>query len=221
MRESSVRILMIDDHVMVLQAIKNLLATVAPHLVIDATDHLGTAVEMVATTPYSVVLLDWNLRECEGKAAMERLRAAGCMARIVVLSGETKTAEIRKIIELEVAGFIPKRHSSETMLAALAVIVDGGIYFPPEAMRDVTARRSDHPAGDLIEVDKRFAELTPRQVDVYRAAMRGLPNKLIARQLGIAESTVKTHLAVVYAVLGVHSRTEAAFQAWREGFRVD
>lgn len=211
---------MIDDHVMILQAIKNLLATVAPHLVIDTTDRLATAVEMVATTSYSVVLLDWNLHECDGRAAMDRLRAAGCMARIVVLSGETKTAEIRKILELEVAGFIPKRHSSENMLAALAVIVDGGIYFPPEAMRDAAAR-TQHPAGDLIDVDKRFAELTPRQVDVYRAAMRGLPNKLIARQLGIAESTVKTHLAVVYGVLGVHSRTEAAFQAWREGFRVD
>jgi DNA-binding NarL/FixJ family response regulator len=60
-------------------------------------------------------------------------------------------------------------------------------------------------------------QLTPRQGDVYRAAARGLPNKLIARELGIAESTVKTHLTSVFAVLGVRNRTEAACRASRQG----
>ena len=58
-------------------------------------------------------------------------------------------------------------------------------------------------------------------MDVYRAAARGLPNKLIARQLDIAESTVKAHLTAVYAAMGVRNRTEAAYQASREGMRID
>ena len=58
-------------------------------------------------------------------------------------------------------------------------------------------------------------------MDVYRAAARGLPNKLIARQLNIAESTVKAHLTAVYTALGVRNRTEAAYQASREGVRID
>jgi DNA-binding NarL/FixJ family response regulator len=72
----------------------------------------------------------------------------------------------------------------------------------------------------LIDIESRFANLTARQAEVYRAVARGLPNKLIARELGITESTVKTHLSAVYAVLGVNNRTQAAFQASREGFRV-
>jgi DNA-binding NarL/FixJ family response regulator len=72
----------------------------------------------------------------------------------------------------------------------------------------------------LVDIESRFANLTTRQVEVYRAVARGLPNKLIARELGITESTVKTHLSAVYAVLGVNNRTQATFQASREGFRV-
>ena len=68
--------------------------------------------------------------------------------------------------------------------------------------------------------DPRFAGLTGRQIDVYRAAARGLPNKLISRELGIAESTVKTHLTAVFAVLGVRNRTEAAYQASRDGIPI-
>lgn len=57
-------------------------------------------------------------------------------------------------------------------------------------------------------------------MEVYRAATRGLPNKLIARELGITEATVKTHLTAVYTALGVRNRTEAAYQASRDGFCV-
>ena len=69
-------------------------------------------------------------------------------------------------------------------------------------------------------LDPRLAGLTARQMAVYRAATRGLSNKLIARQLDIAESTVKAHLSAVYSALGVRNRTEAAYQASREGMHI-
>lgn len=213
------RVLMIDDHVMVLQALKNLLALAAPQLVVDATDQLTTAVEMAAVTGYDIVLLDWHLSDCDGEAAIRRLRDVGCGARIVVLSGTTNPRLIHRVIDLGAAGFIPKKYSSETMLDALGVVLNGGIYLPPEALTESyagsNARHEKADANGAL-----FEGLTPRQVEVYRAATRGLPNKLIARELGIAESTVKSHLSVVYGVLGVANRTEAAYQASREGFRV-
>ena len=144
------------------------------------------------------------------------------MARVVVLSGESSPRLIRSVVELGAAGFISKQYSSESMLNALRVVLQGGIYLPPDALRDGSGSGSATPRAstELVDVGRRFAELTPRQVDVYRAAARGLPNKLIARELGIAETTVKSHLSVVFGVLGVQNRTQAAYQASREGFRV-
>jgi len=219
----AMRVLMVDDHVMFLQGLKTLLNLLAPELNVDTAFQLGDALQMAAGTSYDLVLLDWHLGDGDGDEAMRRLREVGCAARIVVLSGEPHSGLIRHTIEQGAAGFIPKRYSSEVMLAALNVVVSGGIYLPPEAVRDtapVPAAR--HVAGDraLIDIETRYASLTPRQADVYRAAARGLPNKLIARELGIAESTVKTHLSAVFGVLGVSNRTQAAFQASREGFRV-
>lgn len=207
------RVLMIDDHVMFTQAIKTLLGVMAPHLVVDTADRLTVGIEMSRNATYGLVLLDWNLPECPGEEAFARMRAVGCASRIVVLSGETKGSEIRKVVNLGAVGFIPKRFTPESMIQALGEIIDGGTYFPPEAIREAgraTGARDD--AQELVRIDKRFSELTPRQIDVYRAVVKGLPNKVIARQLGIAESTVKTHIAAVFSVLNVSNRTAAAAQ---------
>ena len=212
------RVLMVDDHVMVLQGLRNLLKVLMNDLDIDMAHTLGTALTLATGTRYDLVLLDWNLEDLQGDEAIRRLRDVGCAARIVILSGENKPSLIHLALECGAAGFIPKRYSSEAMVGALEVVLDGGIFLP-----------SDLPGGHgggsgathaLIEAEQRIGELTPRQIDVYRAAARGLPNKLIGRELGIAESTVKTHLQAVYAVLGVRNRTEAAWQASREGIRI-
>jgi DNA-binding NarL/FixJ family response regulator len=215
------RVLMIDDHVMFLQGLKNLLGVLAPQLSVETADNVPDAVRMAAETPYELILLDWHMGDCEGDNVISQLREVGCTARIIVLSGETDTGTIRQTIDTGAAGFIPKRHTSELMLNALDIVVRGGIYLPPEVLgpqhRNSVARRAP---GALVDPGQRFAGMTPRQVEVYLAAARGLPNKLIARELGIAESTVKTHLSAVYGMLGVRNRTEAAYQASLEGIRV-
>jgi DNA-binding NarL/FixJ family response regulator len=217
--EVMMRILMVDDHVMVLQGLKNLLSVMLAGLQIDTANDIANALKLAAETRYDLVLLDWHLEDCTGPEAIARLREVGCAARIVVLSGESSSAVVRSAVELGAAGFIPKRYSSEAMVSALDMVLQGGVFLPRETQ---STGGCDAPGGvtPLIEAEQRMAGLTPRQVDVYRAAARGLPNKLIARELGIAESTVKTHLLAVYAALGVRNRTEAAYQASREGIRV-
>lgn len=221
------RVLMIDDHVMVLQGLKNLLGAMVPGLQIDTASAIGPALAMTAGLRYDLVLLDWNLDGCTGADAMQRLRDVGCAARIVVLSGDSDSQLVHTAIELGAAGFVPKRYSSEAMLSALDKVLKGGIFLPPDMPPDMPSGQPAALSGaalPLVEAEQHLSTLvsglTPRQVDVYRAAARGLPNKLIARELGIAEATVKTHLAAVYTVLGVRNRTEAAYHASREGIRV-
>lgn len=219
------RVLMVDDHMLFLQGMKTLLLQIAPELDIDLADTAEQAMNLAGTADYGLVLLDWHLDGSDGEDCIHRLREVGCTARIVVLSGETQPALIRRTIEVGAAGFIAKKYGSQVMLAALQVVIAGGIYLPADALRD--ARSPGRAAKDLLTAapalrnfEEQFGGLTKRQTEVWRAAARGLPNKLIARQLGIEESTVKTHLSVVYSVLGVSNRTEAAYQASREGYRV-
>lgn len=220
----NMRVLMVDDHVMFLQGLKTLLSLLAPQLQIDTAAQLPQALEMATMVNYDLVLLDWHLRDNDGEESMQRLRAVGCSARVVVLSGEVRPSLVRHALDEGAAGFIPKTYSSEVMLAALNIVVAGGVYLPAEALRDAEPAgapvQAAQPGAELVDIEARYAGLTTRQADVYRAATRGLPNKLIARELGIAESTVKTHLTAVFAVLGVANRTQAAYQASREGFRV-
>lgn len=210
------QVLMLDDHVMFLQGLKNLLGVLAPELQVETADNLAQALQLVQLSDFDLVLLDWHLAENDGEASLLRLREAGCTARIVVLSGETSGALIRHTVDLGAAGFIPKKFSSEMMLTALGQVLAGRIFLPAEATHGSTPKHDgDNAPGTATQA--RLAGLTPRQIDVYRAAACGLPNKLIARELGIAEATVKTHLTAVYGVLGVRNRTEAAVQAARDG----
>lgn len=202
---------------MFLQGLKTLLGVLAPELRVDTAPDLPNAVSLSRLSSYDLVLLDWHLLDSEGAESMRRLREAGCLARIVVLSGETDATLIRAAVELGAAGFIPKRYSSEMMIAALDQVLAGRIFLPAEALSEPP---TPDPRRSTVETDPRFASLTPRQIEVYLAAARGLPNKLIARQLDIAESTVKTHLTAVFAALGVRNRTEAAYQASRDGIRI-
>ena len=249
------RVLMLDDHLMLLQGLKTLLRTLAPELKVDISVGMDDGLQMAAASDYQLILLDWYLGEgsvkTTGSLNIQRLRDVGSTARIVVLSGQTDSALIREAIEAGASGFIPKKYGGEIMLAALRVVISGGIFLPIDAMYEkpsekeregaeasVAASKANSSATSpstvdltqdlrtrratdgLIDIESRFSVLTARQAEVYRAAARGLPNKLIARELGITESTVKTHLSAVYAVLGVNNRTQAAFQASREKIRV-
>ena len=212
-------VLMIDDHVMFLQGMKNLLSVLVPELRVETAGDMGNAIKLVELAEFDLVLLDWHLADCNGEESIRRLRDAGCMGRIVVLSGDTNATMIRNTVDLGAAGFIPKKYSSEMMVAALQQVLAGRIFLPLETLNAAPPPAVESPAA--TGHDPRLAGLTPRQMDVYRAAARGLPNKLIARQLDIAESTVKAHLTAVYTALGVRNRTEAAYQASREGVRID
>jgi DNA-binding NarL/FixJ family response regulator len=193
----------------------------APHLAVVTARDRDEALAHAANGEFEMVLLDWNLSKPQGGAeVLAALREAGCGARVVVVSGETDPVRISEMLALGIAGFIPKAYSGERMLDALDIALRGCIFLPPELVNEIADIEQSHDGGVPDDVGPRLKLLTPRQVDVFRAAARGLPNKLIARELGIAEATVKTHLSAVFAALGVTNRTQAALVASRESLQV-
>lgn len=204
---------MVDDHVMVLQALKNLLQSLLPGVEIDTAESAASACCQAGLRHYDLLLMDWKLPDALDGQLLLRLREAGCLARIVVLSGESDSRLVERAIEMGASGFVPKTYSSGAMIDALNTLMGGSIHLPSHA------DPLPEPVAGVLQ--HQLPQMTPRQREVYLGAARGLSNKLIARELGIAESTVKTHLAAIYAMLGVNNRTEAAYQALREGLRLD
>ena len=145
----------------------------------------------------------------DGVAGVRRLRALFPTVPLVVVSAEQDPATVRAAFAAGAAAYLPKSEPPDVLKQALRLVLAGGTYTPALALAglgDVTA--APHP--DLHA-------LTPRQRDVLRGLSRGLPNKLIARELGLSEGTVKIHIAAVLRVLQARNRTEAVVLARRYG----
>lgn len=208
-------VLLIDDHEMFRQGMKFLLSNLNEDL--QFTD-AGTCAEALAALRESridLALLDLNMPDSDGLNALREIKGAHPSVTLAVLSGHDEPQLIREAIEEGASGFVPKASSSEVLVAALRLILAGGIYLPATALDDF--RAAPAPDGDA---DQEFAPtdtLSRRQAAVLLKAVQGKPNKVIARELDIAEGTVKTHLSAAYKVLGVRNRTEAVFAAARLG----
>ncbi len=122
-------------------------------------------------------------------------------------------------MNLGAMGFISKMSPSKVMLSALRIVLDGGVYVPPQLLQQVVAKLE---TGQALS-DKRSQRagkygLTPRQLEVLQFIGAGLNNKDISKKLDLAEGTVKIHVAAIYQALHVGTRVEAVATARRFGF---
>jgi DNA-binding NarL/FixJ family response regulator len=209
-------VLLIDDHEIVWNGTRRLIERVAGE--IDTGAAFGfQAVRDVAgacglpAQGFDLVLLDYHLPDVSGVAALRAVKAHFEATPVCMQSAENTPQRVREVIEAGAAGFIPKSYRLDEMEAALRVVLRHRVYLPAEFLLVDKATRTEEP--DALGRDElaRFlkAELSPRQRQVLALAMRGTPVKLIARQLAIAEGTVKVHLSMVYRAVGAHNRTDA------------
>lgn len=207
------RALWIEDHQLIGDSFEVLLQVVMPDVSLDKARDLDTAERLVQTIQYQVVLLDWWLGAQDGEKTIRTLRAAGCQAPIVVVSGDDREPVMRRAMALGAAGYVPKSADPSTLVEAIRSALSGEVHDAP------VAAAAPSPAGTLpaIDIATVYPELTPRQADVFRGLMRGQSDKVIARELGISDTTVKTHVRAILQVVGVHKRGEAAYQARARG----
>ena len=202
------RVLIVDDHPLFRQGLRALLTAIDPGL--DATD-VGSVLEAKALHAVGyrpeLVLLDMNLPGACRLDALGQVKALFEAASVVVVSAEEDPALIRSVIDAGAAGYIPKTTDAKITVQALRLVLADGIYLPALALD--SARRQQPQGSD----HNAMPELSPRQTAVLRCLLQGKPNKIIARELNMAEGTVKAHLWAVYQTLGVHSRTQAMYRA--------
>jgi DNA-binding NarL/FixJ family response regulator len=155
-----------------------------------------------------LVLLDLALPGIHGLSVLQSLRAKHPAISVVVISASSDRENVTRALDHGALGFIPKSSSNEVLASALKLVLAGGIYVPPE----VLGRRGAELVSPSIAAGHRTpAEigLTERQAQILALIMKGKSNKLICRELDIAESTVKNQVTAIMKALNVTSRTQA------------
>jgi len=204
------RLLIADDHPLFRGALREAVAGLFNRAdVVEA----GTFEEITELLERSgdvdLILLDLRMPGVRGFSGLMYLRAQYPSLPIVVVSANDDPAVIRRCMEFGASGFIPKTLGIEAMRQAVAGVLQGEVWTPPDV--DLT-RDSDAESAAMIA---RLSSLTPQQVRVLMMLSGGLLNKQIAYELGVSEATVKAHVSAILQKLGVESRTQAVIAAGR------
>jgi DNA-binding NarL/FixJ family response regulator len=154
-----------------------------------------------------LILLDLRMPGVRGFSGLMYLRAQYPHLPIVVVSANDDPAVIRRCMEFGASGFIPKTLGIEAMRQAMARVLEGGVWTPPDV--DLHGEADAATAATIA----RLATLTPQQVRVLMMLSGGLLNKQIAHELGLSEATVKAHVSAILQKLDVESRTQAVIAA--------
>ncbi|MCE9660955.1 MAG: response regulator transcription factor [Burkholderiales bacterium] len=213
------KVLLIDDHPLILTALQKVIEGIGTHVSVVGANSARAAREALAADAegFDLMLLDLRLGDADGFDLLIELRAAWPAVPVVVVSASDRSADVIRAIDLGAMGFVPKRASNEILQEALHVVMQGGIYVPQMTMSgDADSSGHEPAAGGAPSFAAAHSQaamaafkLTPRQTDVLALLLRGLSNKLIARELNLSVETVKDHVAAVLRALGVNSRTQA------------
>jgi DNA-binding NarL/FixJ family response regulator len=208
------KVLVIDDHPLILDALREILPQLASGVVVRAAAHAGEAIAILDDEPdVSLVLLDLALPGTRGLDLLADFLLDYPGVPVVVLSATHDDATVNAALGAGARGFIAKTASPAALLEALRQVLEG---FVCRAADDAAAAGTDG-----TRIGATALGLTARQADVLRLLAQGKPNKLICRDLRLSEGTVKVHVSAILKALNVASRTQAVAELARRGIHVD
>lgn len=210
MMSSSVRILIADDHPLVRRALATSLSSLADSVTIDEAGSLEQALERVGSGDgLDLVIFDLRMPGSSGLAGLTQVRAAAPGVPIVILTSDENPRLALKALEQGASGFIPKTAAEPVLLAAIRLVLQGGVYIPAmiaeHAAQAAGGGRSDDATGGGRTPR---ATLTGRQRDVLALVLEGMSNREIATRFSLSEATVKAHVTAILRAYGVASRAK-------------
>ncbi len=202
-----IKILVVDDHPVVRDGLRGMLASLGEFEVIGEAGDGQQALELAEQLAPQVVLMDLRMPEMDGVQATAQIHARWPGMRVLVLTTYDTDAEIMRAIEAGATGYILKDAPREELYRAIRATARGQSYLSPSVVTRLM--------GQLRAPEE--SALSQREVDVLGRVARGATNKEIARTLHISEATVKSHLLHIFSKLGVSDRTQAVTLAVQKG----
>ena len=201
-------VLTVDDHPLIRSALREVLGLARDSIeLIESSDPEAGLALLPSRPDIDLVFLDLHFSRHDGLAYIERFRAAAPAVPLIIYTMHEDALTLRRALALGAAGIIPKTHSRELLQRAIELVMQGGIYLPPDLARQLSVR--EPPPAQAPQP----GEMTRQQRRILELLAEGRPNKEIATKLGIAPSTVKNQLTLVFGKLGVANRTQAAIAA--------
>jgi two-component system nitrate/nitrite response regulator NarL len=214
----SLNILLVDDHTLFREGLEGLLS----RRNINILAAVGTGQEglrLAAELKPDVVLLDMRMPEMNGMDVLRQLRKNGFTNPIAMLTTSSDERDLVESLRSGAQGYLLKDMEPDQLVLALRDIVAGKTVVAPD-LAPVLARVVQGDSITPAEVSP-FAKLTPRENEILSLLAEGQSNKVIARNLGISDGTVKLHVKSILRKLGIHSRVEAAVLAVEYGLRTN
>ncbi|WAC20342.1 response regulator transcription factor [Luteolibacter sp. SL250] len=199
-----IRLLLADDHYIVLMGLKSLLKLRKEFKVVATAGDGEEAVALFREHQPDIALLDLRMPKLDGIQATGRIRKEFPGARVILLTSFDREEEIHQAVKAGVAGYLLKESKLPELSEAIRTVFRGERWFPKEIL-DLAKERASLP------------ELSKREVEVLDLVAKGLTNKEIAGVLGFSEDGAKHHLRKIYEKLGVNVRAEAISEALRRG----
>lgn len=201
---NGLRLVIADDHPLFRGALREAVLGRSADARIEEVGTFDDLTALLERDPeFDLILLDLTMPGARGFSGLIYLRAQYMAIPVVVVSGNEEPAVIRRCLDLGASGFIPKSMSVGNMRDAVAQVLKGETFLPPDT--SVTTK-ADAETDAIIA---RLSTLTPQQVRVLMMLAEGRLNKQIAYELSVSEATVKAHVSAILQKLGVESRTQA------------
>jgi DNA-binding NarL/FixJ family response regulator len=213
MTQRNLRALVIDDHPIMASAVATALNAMRVFQHVESKNSLAEAVGFLRANPAcNLAVIDLHLGDSDGRESLLRMREDFPDVPALVFSGDESFENITMAFECGARGYVTKSSPMGVLNHAVQLVLAGSSYVPPQAV-SVLGKWNAPPGGDIHVGDNSALRLSGRQDQVFRLLLQGMPNKVIAARLSMAEGTVKAHLNTVFRVLGVRTRVEAILRA--------
>jgi len=199
-----IRVLIADDHAVIRTGLEKLLSTTDDMELVGSVGDGDAAVRLTLQHRPDVVLMDLSMPVLDGIDATRKIAAATTGVHVVVLTSYSDNRRILEALQAGASGYLLKHASADELLAAIRAAARGDAPLDPKAARVMLESQRTSPIRPT---------LTTREREVLLLIAAGEANKQIARTLGIAERTVKSHVTHIFSTIGVSSRTQAALWA--------
>ena len=208
-----IRVLLADDHALVREGTRRLLETENDVEVVAEAASGEEAIEAAKTLHPDIAIMDIAMPGIGGIEATRAIKALCPETAVLVLSAYDDEPYLMKLLEVGAAGFLLKNVHGQELISAIRAVSRGESVLQPSIAEKIMLRMSSQTESQEAVTDL----LSEREFEVLRLAAKGLPNKEIARRMGLSIRTVHSHLANIFMKMHVGSRTEAVLQALRQG----